>query len=78
MLLNIKMFPFPRRRRLEGHSLWVRYKKNWGRGFILLLHQAAVLPGQMLAVTVLTSIGFCHPKPSDLVLHVVPEVCGTL
>ena len=32
-------------RRLEVHPLQVRYKQDWGRGFILLLHQAAVLPG---------------------------------
>ena len=31
--------------RLEGHPLQVRYKQDWGREFILLLPQAAVLPG---------------------------------
>ena len=29
---------------LEGHSLQVRHKHDWGRGFILLLFQDAVLP----------------------------------
>ena len=33
------------RRRLEGHSLQVRDKQNWDRGFILLLPQVALLPG---------------------------------
>ena len=34
-----------RRRRLEGHPLQVRHKQDWGRGFILLLPQTALLPG---------------------------------
>ena len=34
-----------RRRCLEGRPLQVRHKQDWGRGFILLLPQAAVLPG---------------------------------
>ena len=34
-----------RRRRLEEHPLQVRHKQDWDRGFILLLPQAAVLPG---------------------------------
>ena len=29
----------------EGYPLQVRHKQEWGRGFILLLHQTAVLPG---------------------------------
>ena len=29
----------------EGHPLQVRHKQDWGRGFILLLPQTAVLPG---------------------------------
>ena len=33
------------RRRLEGHPLRVRHKQDWGRGFILLLPQDAVMPG---------------------------------
>ena len=32
-------------RRLEGHSLQVRHKRDWDREFILLLHQTIVLPG---------------------------------
>ena len=32
-------------RRLEKHLLRIRHKQDWGRGFILLLPQAAVLPG---------------------------------
>ena len=31
-------------RRLERYPLQVRHKQDWGRGFILLLPQAAVLP----------------------------------
>ena len=34
-----------RRRCLKGHPLTIRHKQDWGRGFILLLPQAAVLPG---------------------------------
>ena len=34
-----------RRRRLEGHPLQVIHKWEWGRGFILLLPQVAVLLG---------------------------------
>ena len=30
---------------LEGHLLWVRHKQDWDQEFILLLLQAAVLPG---------------------------------
>ena len=33
------------RKGLQGHPLLVRHKQDWGRGFILLLPQAAVLPG---------------------------------
>ena len=33
-----------RRHRFEGHPIQVRHKQDWGRGFILLLLQAAVLP----------------------------------
>ena len=32
-------------RLIEGHLLWVRHRQNWGRGFILLLPQDAVVPG---------------------------------
>ena len=28
----------------EGHPLQVRHKQDWGRGFILLLPQTAILP----------------------------------
>ena len=31
------------RRHLKGHSFQVRYKQDWGQGFILLLPEAAVL-----------------------------------
>ena len=35
----------PRRRRLlDRYLIQVRHKQDWDRGFILLLHQAAVLP----------------------------------
>ena len=33
-----------RRRRLKRYPLQVRHKQDWGRGFILLLPQTAVLP----------------------------------
>ena len=36
---------FRRRRRLEEHPLQVRHKQDWSRRFIVLLPQAAVLPG---------------------------------
>ena len=42
------------RRRLKGHPLQVRHEQDWGRGFILLLPQAALLPDQMLAVMLLS------------------------
>ena len=29
----------------EGYPLQVRHKQDWGRGFILLLHQTVALPG---------------------------------
>ena len=29
----------------EGYPIQVRHKQDWGRGFILLLHQTAALPG---------------------------------
>ena len=60
------------RRHLEGHPLQVRHKQGWARGYIILLFQASVLPGSE------ASIGFRHPKPSDLVLHVVPDAWNTL
>ena len=34
----------------EGHPLQVKHKQDWGRGFILLLSQAAACLDQMLAV----------------------------
>ena len=43
-----------RSRRLQGHPLQVRHKQDWGRGFILLLPQAAVLPDQMFAVMLIS------------------------
>ena len=59
-------------RRLKRYPL-----PEWGRGFILLLPQAAALPGSDAGSDVikpLASIEFRHPKPSDLVLHVMPDV----
>ena len=38
-------FVVGRRRRLERYPLQVRHQQDWGRGFILLLPQTAVLPG---------------------------------
>ena len=60
-------------------SLQVRHKQDWGQGFILLLLQDVVLLVSDAGsdVVKLLSIEFCHPKPSDLLLHVVPDVCGT-
>ena len=34
-----------RRPCLKGHQLQVRHKQDWGQGLIILLSQAAVLPG---------------------------------
>ena len=60
---------------LEGHPLQVRHKQNWGRGFILLLPQAAaLLESDAGSGVIKASIEFRHPKPSDFVLHVVPDV----
>ena len=64
-----------RRRSLEGYALQVRHKKDCGRGFILLLHQAAVLPESDAGSNV---IKLRHPKSSDFVLHLVTNVWGTL
>ena len=60
---------------LEGHSLWVSHKQDWGQGFILLLPQVAVLPGSDAGSD---GVKFCHPKSLGLVLHVVPDVWGML
>ena len=35
---------FLRRPRLKGHPFQIRYKQDWGQGFILVLPQAATLP----------------------------------
>ena len=69
-------FPKSSSSSFEGYPLQVRHKQYWGREFILLLSQAVVLPGSDAGSDVFkpTSIGFSHPKPSDLVLHVVPNV----
>ena len=58
--------------RLKKYPLQVRHKWDWGRGFILLLPQAAVLPESDAGSD--ASIEFCHPKLSDLMLHVVHDV----
>ena len=53
--------------------------RTGARGFILLLPQAAVLPGSGAGGNVVKpEFGFRHQKPSDLVLHVMPDVWGTL
>ena len=49
-----------------------------GRGFILLLPQAVFFLNEMLAVMLLNQHRVLHSKPSDLVLHVVPDVWDTL
>ena len=45
-LVNKQQGYFDRRRLccLESYPLQVRHKQDWGRGFMLLLPQAAVLP----------------------------------
>ena len=65
-----------RRCRLKRYSLQVRHKQDWGPGFILLLPQASVLPESDMLLSMLLSQHNKnrHPKPSDLVLHVVPDV----
>ena len=69
---------FCSRRRLEGHPLQVRHKQNWGRGFILLLPQAVVLPeSDANSDAIKPALNFVI-QPSDLVLHVVPDVWGKL
>ena len=68
-----------RRRRLEGDPLQVRHKQDWGRNFILLLPQAAVLLGSNAGSDVVKQLtNIFHPKTSDLVLHLVPDVWGKL
>ena len=67
------------RRRLERYPLQVRHKQD--RGLILLLPQAAVglqLGSDAGSDVVKTASSFVIQKPSDLVLHVVPDVWGTL
>ena len=46
-LHHVRQFSSPssRCRRMERYPLQVRHKQDWGRGFILLLPQAAALPG---------------------------------
>ena len=59
----------------ERPPLQVRHKQDWGQGLILLLPQTAALPESDAGSGVIkASIEFHHPKPSDLVLHVVPDV----
>ena len=56
--------------RVEEHLLGIGHEQDWGRGFIPLLPQAAILPR--------SDAGTDDVKPSDLVLHVVPDVWVTL
>ena len=63
--------------RLERYPLQVRHKQN--RGLILLLPQTAALPGSDAGSDVVkTASSFVIQKLSDLVLHMVPNVWGTL
>ena len=67
------------RRRLERYLLQVRRKQD--RGLILLLPQAAVglqPESEAGSDVVKTASSSVIQKPSDLVLHVVPDVWGTL
>ena len=64
--------------RLEGHPLQVRQNKTRIEGLSFYYLKLLYCPYQKLAVMVFRSIVFCHSKPSDLVLHVVLDVWGTL
>ena len=39
---------------MEGHQLWIKHKQGCGQSFILVLPQAAALPGKILAAIVLS------------------------
>ena len=52
--------------------------RTGARGFILFVPPAAVLPRQMLAMTVLNQHQALSSITVDLVLHVVPDVWDTL
>ena len=55
----------------EGYPLQVRHKQNWGRGFILLLPQAAVLPESD------ADSGVIKPASSFVIQNVRPRApCG--
>ena len=55
----------------EGYPLQVRHKQNWGRGFILLLPQAAVLPEPD------AGNGVIKPASSFVIQNVRPRApCG--
>ena len=78
MTWTISYLPY-RPRCLEEHPLRVKHKQDWGRGFILLLPQDAVLTeSDAGSHGDKASMEFRHLKPSDLELHVVPDVWGTL
>ena len=45
----------------EGHPVHVRHKQDWGRGFILLLPQDAVLPESDAGSGVIKPASSCTP-----------------
>ena len=63
-----------RRRHLEGHSLQATQTGLELKVDPFATPKLLYWTDQMLAVMLLSSMGFCHSKPSDLVLHVVPDV----
>ena len=70
---------FCSRRRLEGRPLQLRHKQDWGQGFILLLPKTAAVPESDAGSDAIKPVlGFVIQNPSDLVLHVVPDVWGKL
>ena len=66
------------RRRLKGHLIQVRHKKEWGRDFILLLPQIAVLPGSDPGSDVLSHHRVSLSKTVIPRVHFVSNVWGTL
>ena len=53
------------RRHLKGQPIQARHKQDCGQDFIFLRTQPSLLSGS-------------HPNPSELLLRVMPDLCGTL
>ena len=62
-----RMFSHQSSSSFEGHPFQVRHKKDWGRGFILLLHQTAALPESD------AGIGVIKPASSFVIQTVRPR-----